>query len=223
MVNMEQSQSFFMREAPTCNIKLGPRLGQKSLDLRSQVFCPPTWNSWWVNCAIPTAHVVSLYNTQCCHVHTATSTAVLLLPEMILKVTWSGIYASEISCICTFYHIFVLWIMAEVEHEPDKKFIYFFRLFFLISVVLCLGACKYPRIYMKTEFPKQTSAQPQALTQKSALIWVLEPIAALTPALALTLHQRNAYVWIHYILLVEYKSTLRWRRCQRQNNAHMRM
>ena len=25
-------------------------------------FLPPPWTSWWVNCAIPTAHVVSLYN-----------------------------------------------------------------------------------------------------------------------------------------------------------------
>ena len=45
------------------NSPLGPRWGQKSLDLRSRDFCPPPWTSWWVNCAIPTAHVVSLYTT----------------------------------------------------------------------------------------------------------------------------------------------------------------
>ena len=47
------------------NSPLGPRWGKKSLDLRSRDFCPPPWTSWWVNCAIPTAHVVSLYNTSC--------------------------------------------------------------------------------------------------------------------------------------------------------------
>ena len=26
-------------------------------------FLPPPWTSWWVNCAIPTAHVVSPYST----------------------------------------------------------------------------------------------------------------------------------------------------------------
>ena len=41
-------------------VKLGPRWRQKSLDLRSRDFLPPPWTSWWVNCAIPTAHVVSL-------------------------------------------------------------------------------------------------------------------------------------------------------------------
>ena len=42
------------------NSQLGPRWGGKNPSTPVSGFFPPPWTSWWVNCAIPTAYVVSL-------------------------------------------------------------------------------------------------------------------------------------------------------------------
>ena len=48
-----------------CGIKrTQSAVGAKIPRPKVEGFLPPPWTSWWVNCAIPTAHVVSLYNPQ---------------------------------------------------------------------------------------------------------------------------------------------------------------
>ena len=47
-----------LRNSLTTRSAVGAKIPRPSVS----GFLPPHWTSWWVNCAIPTAHVVSLYN-----------------------------------------------------------------------------------------------------------------------------------------------------------------
>ena len=74
------------------NSPLGPRWGQRSRDRRSP------WTSWWVNCAIPPAHVVSLYCLVVCIIN-----AIFSWVPVLLK-TWCHKKVSALLVLCKGNH-----------------------------------------------------------------------------------------------------------------------